>query len=800
MSPNGSDGRIGFDLDSWLGAKEDRIQQHLRPIGWGLFILSVVSLVAWFVTVMVFPAADVRRERLSVPLKDQRTIVVDYPVRFLADDVARPIYLTTDSRDSFSVILELPSSLSLIMVSAEPSSTVKIEDPAKALIAVTWPTLDPPVVSPSSTSGATSVPSPTSTATPVSQGTSTATVTGAATPTVLIPLLGQPGTITLQFKNAGMVKGIPLIPFIATSANASLTIRDGDDKIAQIPLQIETTAWASWRSFAKNYSFLAVLPFLISAFGFLTKTYIDYRKSKKEDANKALQDLLQAIARANESAIAKNEKLLKQLDKYVLPDDLNQTWRILQFSRRELVSPIDVEEFKAQPEVWVGALCLAANHLSQSSDQPPIDQTSASDAQTAPADENSRRFKTELYRLVRVFPVDILSPEAEDRLRTLRKDLGFSNPQTHDWPPLAEAPKPYPEPLTDTTTIEAFKLFPSETGDALSEVDYLFSKHAWYWREHPLYVKLKAYLQPVLVCGDVGSGRTALALALTGYAKRDEKVLGSYHDQPVSLAQSQEALSRVLLQFISQLPTLLSNLTRDDRDLLVSVLLSVLDDREVLSAVSSEDSAQITALSDSDKANLPLWQAQAKVEFRLLSDSARRMTRKTPLPEEQWFKAFSLCAKKLGFKRTRIALDLKAEDFDRWCCDHLGQFRSAIPFSFSFPVQLFVFVPSSTTDLDGAKQGLTLQQLQWRSEESGASTDYLRTMLEYRYEQRTGSTRLPDIEGRIPKTVRTELCIAAEHNPRHLAALWNEIATKFSEQKGVTLEMVGQASANVEGP
>lgn len=246
MSPNGSDGRIGFDLDSWLGAKEDRIQQHLRPIGWGLFILSVVSLVAWFVTVMVFPAADVRRERLSVPLKDQRTIVVDYPVRFLADDVARPIYLTTDSRDSFSVILELPSSLSLIMVSAEPSSTVKIEDPAKALIAVTWPTLDPPVVSPSSTSGATSVPSPTSTATPVSQGTSTATVTGAATPTVLIPLLGQPGTITLQFKNAGMVKGIPLIPFIATSANASLTIRDGDDKIAQIPLQIETAAWASW--------------------------------------------------------------------------------------------------------------------------------------------------------------------------------------------------------------------------------------------------------------------------------------------------------------------------------------------------------------------------------------------------------------------------------------------------------------------------------------------------------------------------------------------------------------------------
>ena len=122
MSQKGSDGQIGFDFDSYLGSVENYIQNHLRPIGWGLFFVSVVCLVLWLVTVMVFPATDARRERVPVPLKDQKTIVVDYPVRFLADDIERPIYLTTDYRNSVSVTLELPSSLPLTLVSAKPGS------------------------------------------------------------------------------------------------------------------------------------------------------------------------------------------------------------------------------------------------------------------------------------------------------------------------------------------------------------------------------------------------------------------------------------------------------------------------------------------------------------------------------------------------------------------------------------------------------------------------------------------------------------------------------------------------------
>jgi hypothetical protein len=841
MSPKGSDGQIGFDLDSWFGTVENWIQTHLRPIGWGLFFISVVCLVLWLVTVMVFPATDVKRERISVRLNEQQNVVVDYPARFLADDVERPIYLTTDVRDPVSVTLELPSSLPLILVSAKPDSAVKVQDPTSGIVEVAWPTPSPTTVL---TTTSTSAPTP-----------SPPTPTNTTPPPMLVPVLSQPNTIAVHFKNAGTLRGMP---FVAGFAKASLNIKSDSGAIAIVPLEIETTDQASLRSFAKNYSFLALLPFLLSAFGLLTKTYIDYQKNKKADANQALEELLQAIAREDETKIQRNEKILKQNTKYVPPDDLNQVERILRFSRGEIVSPINPEEFRSQPEAWVGALCLAAGNLLQSNAQstatqpanqvsngqtpsatsnqedlspaappvaqevderlrqatpaqedlspaaPPVAQevderlpqaTPAQEDPTpaAPGRKELRQVEIELYRYVRIFPVDLVSPEAEVRLRELRKKMGFPTPQTHDWPKPADVPTDYPkQPLTH---LKELGLFPCETGSALEEIGYLFSEKAWYWREHPLHEKLKTNLQPTLICGDAGSGRTALALALTRYAKYEERVLSSYHSASVSFTESQTAISGELLEFICQRSTWLSDLTRDDRNLLATVLLSGLDEHVVLLALSDANTAQFTANSESDKANVPLWQGQAQVESRLLVDSVKRMTGKPPLPGQQWVNALSRCAAKLGFKQVRIALDLTAEDFHRWRCNHLAQFRTALPIGPSFPVQLIVLVPGSVTDFDGYKHGLVLRQLQWNDATPNAGTTSLWKMLRHRYDRFT-IDGIPNIEDRIPKEVWHELCNVAQHNPCHLAMLWNWITARFPDSTQVTTDIVEQTRTN----
>jgi hypothetical protein len=789
MSNKGSDNQSSTPSDTQLDAKQEWASQNL----WLLAVLFGVSIVLcflpWFLTVLFMPANDMLQGRDEVLLKNGGKITVQYPVRFLADDSARPVYLTTDSAAPVTITVKLDPDLPLILTGVAPDATSRIKHNQDGNLVITWPLSISESLSagPAVASGSLALASaPSSTSTPSSA-------------VVPFPVVSLPNTVMLYFKNAGTESGwFPWL--VQASLNIDESVAVNSAKGNEIVFDVETTNRASWRSFAEKYSFIVILPFLVAAITFLFTAYANRRRiQKKQAAHERLAAFKTALITAeSDKAVSAAWNELRNLHGYLSDDDQGRADLLYRVSRGEVPSNLE-PEFNTWSDVWVGALVLAGEALTQQS-QPDqhntaLGQTTRSNGASSSV-EHTQSMLAALYRCIRIFPLNLVSPEAEERLRKLREKLRIPASQTHDWPKPVDPPTDYPQGREDAPpTIETLGLFPSEIGNALQEIGYLFSEQAaWYWREHPLYVNLKTCLQPVLICGDTGSGRTALALALTRFAEREEKVLSCYQERPASLAEAQGSLGQELLQFICQRSTLLSNLTRDDRQLLASVLLSVLDERKLLSYLSEVDPAQFTIISKDDKANLPLWQAQAQVELRLLSDSVKQMTKMPPLLGQQWFNALNRCVAKLGFARVRIALDLTGEDFHRWRCDHSGQFRSALSVNPSFPVQLILLVPGSITDLDGTKHGFVLQQLRWDAN-SDNGMNLLLKMLHYRYERGIGGTEFP-----MHPNDQRKLCIAAEHNPRRLARLWSRIASEYPKDTRITTRMVNQAKAELERP
>lgn len=771
---------------SFLDRAQTWVQEHLGGVFVIFFALSFICFVIWLVTLLVFPARDSKRDRTTLTLANGGRIVVDYPTRFLADNLAQPVYLTADTPAEAKLFIQIPDYAPLIVESVTAMSPTVTANVSGGSLVVGWLATRPPIT----TSGITSP---------------TTELYGIA------PVLGQPHTVTLNLKNARLFRGPWFLSALLGGFQQLPLTLVTDTEPKTLNVKIETTDRATWRDFARNYSFLPVLPLVVSGLTALAKVYIDYQRSQRKEARTAMEDLLRDIAQADEKTIERYNNLLKtRLVKYIPNDELDEIERVMKFIIGKHTYTISVEEFKARPEVWVGALCLAAARVvpngkaeADRTTRLPRSDVSSDDSERLEAvhtsepsreEELAQRHRTELYRYMRIFPVDLLQPEGERRLRELRKRLGFSTPQNHHWPRPAARPQDYPTDLVTTrSTIADLRLFPSKRGDAIEEVGYLFSEKAWYWREHPIHDKVKEYPQPILVCGDEGSGRTALALALTRYAEDSDKVLGVCLNGPKSITQVQESLAAELLSFIQWHTTLLSMLTREDRELLAYLLSGVLNTHQVLSALSNVEPKQFIVLSEADKANLPLWKIQAEVELRLLVNAVQQIQGKPPLQTPQWFYILNQCAKKLGFLKIRIALDMTAEQFEKWRCDSFGQFLSVLPVEFNAPVQLLIFVPGQPKDFELARYGVVIEQIRWDFP-SNDETNYLVRMLKHRYTQRNGGRETPPFEEFVSKETQREICDVARYNPRSLAVLWNKIATTFASKKQLTIDIIKSAN------
>lgn len=775
------------------------------------FVIMVFAcFIAWLV-IAAFPAVDTQRDRTAIALKGGKTLTVDYPRRILADDSTAVVYLTVDSLESISITIGLPPSLPLILSSIVPSSTVNLDENIMGGLILAWPTptaqpipttlptlasldqSDSPGIGlqPTSSSEAVGIAQATPTvdisplvivsesSTSTVDNTTTIVISGlisgtlpnqsstiaptipftptpTSTPTGILPVTFQPHTISLYFKNTNSQRSpLPFWPFSSGFVNTSFHI--GDGTIDQpISLQVETTDRANWRALAKEYSFLVLLPTFVAALGFLYKSYTDQRALQKQEASKALEDFKQAVASATKEDFMNQWNNLQKYSKHMRPDELERARRLYDFVLGRISVIDEAAIYNSWADSWAGAVIMA-------------DRRKAQDQET-------------ILRLVRVFPKDQLSTSSERRFKDLDGKLKPITPQQHTWPKPAELPEDYKTGWTNS--IDELNVFPYINAESSDECRYLFSTKPWFWREHAVYQELVQARGATLVCGELGCGRTALALSLTRYAKATDLALGVYYSRSASVSDAQNGLAQELLNFICWRSTWLTDLTGGDRELLAKVLISVLDRHFVLSMLG----APVLTQFDQSDPYKDIWWQQARVEFDLLRQSIDRLSEEPPLSPPQWFHALIRCLQALKFRHVRIALDLTSEQYEQWRSDHSWQFVSSLPSSYDFPVQLIVLVPGQKEEFDIQRLGASTRQLRWDGELVGGETPLV-LMLRYRVETRLGDSRTM-MEEFMPDDIQRKMCEEAQYNPRLLAELWQRIVRANPNAKRITETMI----------
>lgn len=121
---------------------------HLRLL---LIISGISSLLLftfWLTIVFLWTIEDAERGRKTISFSIDQEVVIDYPLRFLAEDVSQAVHLTADSQVPISVTIEISGDVPLFMTSAIPIGSVTVLGGQSDQLVVTWPLGANTVVSP----------------------------------------------------------------------------------------------------------------------------------------------------------------------------------------------------------------------------------------------------------------------------------------------------------------------------------------------------------------------------------------------------------------------------------------------------------------------------------------------------------------------------------------------------------------------------------------------------------------------------------------------------------------------------
>ncbi len=393
-------------------------------------------------------------------------------------------------------------------------------------------------------------------------------------------------------------------------------------------------------------------------------------------------------------------------------------------------------------------------------------------AALAYATEHNPTNRQALESLLRQFPKDKLQNEGlRKRLETAQSVLGVREPlQGWDWPPPPPEVK-LPPPGTVIAGIER-NPFPFDTAE--DEEMFLFAQgRPLFWAEHPLHVTLKTLQGVLLVQGEKGSGKTALALALGKYSLPDRRVFCCYLAGAPDPAAIRSALANRLLAFVEHLPSFLAFLGEEQRRLLACTLLSELP-REILLA-RLENASEFRhwkwlerAPSDEIRS---IWKAETTAHLRLLRQA---VTGQSPVSfaETQWWLALQSCLRSLGFER-EIYIVLDADDKFSWAwCEEMILPRrhhwadlGIHPIIFSSPL------PARQIK---EKSGLRTFELRWEEE-------HLKAMMKWRWDSLYHPKPLESLFSGQGLNTLLQL---ANSSPRRLIRLWDAV---LSDKKNLPI-------------
>lgn len=744
-------------LDKVLENLQDWLLRHWSPIFITAFLASLAFFVVWLSTILVWPIEDAHRLRQEVILADDTILSVDYPQRLLIRDQPTPLFLTITSNHPVSTTIELPSSLPLVLSATEPTGTLYPKGTSYGQVVIDWPPLITTDVSsqtlPAVGSSARHVISPT------------------------IPILQNAQTISLQMSNARIRSG-SVLDLIVGFSEERITFLNAKEN-GTVRIKVETTGRASWRAFAKDYSFIAILPILIPILGAALKIYSKRISQRRKAKAKALLSSYTEALRSGKSdrlldIFAKMSPSLQYLSEF----DQAQLVKLHRFcektlgvgiketSSAETSETMDRRDFTEWPEVWVDALFLLYRRH----------------------DSSSPLYK-QLYTYVRIFPKDLLSSSTRRRFQEIQHLLTVVPIQEHSWPlPANSPPKKYSvESLPNTWTIEQMDLFPYADASLDAEQRILYAKNTeWFWSRHPLYVEIVQNDSDFLVYGSPGSGKTALALALSAYAlPNSERVLASYHAISTRGSDARICLANGLLHFALSHSSRLSRLGQEEQDLLSRVLLSVLDARYLLAQLERSD--KINQEETASKWQPPVWLDQNAVEIESLRQSIEKLSSEKPLPPDQWLLCLGYCAKKLDFERVRIVLETIDTTWKQQGMRILREFT--MPYRKNgahIPIQLVILITNNGSNIDKSQLGVRVRELEWTTNHTGIELEML---LQHRAQRRG----IIDDLWPVHLPAMTDLAIASDGSPKRMAILWKLIKNSYPRDKALTVAMVEYA-------
>jgi hypothetical protein len=294
-----------------------------------------------------------------------------------------------------------------------------------------------------------------------------------------------------------------------------------------------------------------------------------------------------------------------------------------------------------------------------------------------------------------------------------------------------------------------FRFAPFKHGDASNpaELAALFGRsapgrRAAFWSEHPLFNALSQAQTLQVICGEEGSGRTALGLALGKYVTGLQ--LSLYVAGLPDDARLLEGYAGRLMDVIRYLPARLILLTTADYKLLAELLCTGLGKQLVLGDLRN---AQVDPAPGSEPGQAFIRQL---VQYVVDADSKDAM-------RTSWPRVVSALARRLRFEGIRLVIDSADTDPTRLNSDLFARFER---WQDNGLVTL-VFAPQA------ASQQLPVQplQLEW-------TYTHLREMVNHRYQSAVGPTRA-QIESRFDSSETFQHLLAVSHyNPRRFMAFW----------------------------
>jgi hypothetical protein len=258
------------------------------------------------------------------------------------------------------------------------------------------------------------------------------------------------------------------------------------------------------------------------------------------------------------------------------------------------------------------------------------------------------------------------------------------------------------------------------------DLHHLFhKKHPAYWSDHDLYRQLKSSDRLWLVYGPPGSGRTAMALALSRYSTEQDR-LAVYLPGNVKSASIQRAFAGTLLDdFIKQHPTYLAKLSLAERRLLARYLSSALS-REIVCAelaATRRNSNQMEKWLNETKIERQknYWKETAVLNLELLEREVDQLPATSDVP---WPDSLRPVASAFGFSRLVLAIDVQADgvpQLEESILPHLQSWSAA-------GLQTIIFTPRQPAGRPWAAARVEATSLKWNA-------DQLTGLARYRYKQ-----------------------------------------------------------------